>query len=325
MNKKCLGCGITLQNTDQNKDGYVMNDGMDLCMRCFMIKNYGKYSSTFKSNVDYMKIFDNIDNRDLVIYVSSILTLNLDYINKFKNVLLVITKRDIMPKSIKDGKIVKYIKDRYENILDIEIISSYKNYNLDNLYEKIKKYSFNKKVYFVGATNSGKSTLINKLFKNYTNDDIDITTSHYPSTTIDLISIKFNDLMFYDTPGIVLDGSIINYLDSKYMKMINNKMEIKPSVYQIHGCGSLLIENLIRIDYDTLESSIVIYVSNNLNIKNNSLKNDLLKDKCVMELKNIKNKDIVFEDLGFIKVTDSVSLKIYSKYSIQIKERDNLI
>ena len=139
MNKKCVGCGIILQSDDRDKDGYVDDINKDLCLRCFMIKNYGKYSYTDKNNIDYMKIFDNISDNGLVIYVSSILTLNLDYIDKFKNVILVITKRDIMPKSIKDNKLVKYIKDRYNNILDVEIISSLKNYNLDSLYAKINK------------------------------------------------------------------------------------------------------------------------------------------------------------------------------------------
>ena len=119
MNKKCLGCGIPLQDKDINLDGYISNIDKNICTRCFKIKNYGVYNKANMSNKDYMKIIDSITNNDLVIYVSSLLNLNIDYINKFKDVILVLTKRDILPKSVKDNKIIDYIKKRYNNIKDI--------------------------------------------------------------------------------------------------------------------------------------------------------------------------------------------------------------
>ena len=42
---KCIGCGVVLQNTDSNNDGYVENLEHNLCKRCFMIKNYNKNPS----------------------------------------------------------------------------------------------------------------------------------------------------------------------------------------------------------------------------------------------------------------------------------------
>ena len=49
----------------------------------------------------------------------------------------------------------------------------------------------NNKVYVVGNTNSGKSTLINKLIDNYsTIDNKKVTTSMYPSTTLDKVEIN---------------------------------------------------------------------------------------------------------------------------------------
>ncbi len=127
MNKKCLGCGIPLQDKDINLDGYISNIDKNICTRCFKIKNYGVYNKANMSNKDYIKIMDSITNNDLVIYVSSLLNLNIDYINKFKDVILVLTKRDILPKSVKDNKIIDYIKKRYNNIKDINILYIIKN------------------------------------------------------------------------------------------------------------------------------------------------------------------------------------------------------
>ena len=206
---KCLGCGIKLQNTDSNIEGYVENIDNNICERCFKLKNYGEYKITNKTNEDYLSILKNIDNNSLVIYVTSILDLNIDYLNLFKNVILVITKKDLLPKSIKDNKIKNYFNNF--NLLDIEVISSIKNYNLDSLYNKIINNKKNNKVYFVGNTNSGKSTLINKIIKNYSDITSDITTSMYPSTTLNEIEIKVNDdLVIIDTPGIVDNNNLIN-------------------------------------------------------------------------------------------------------------------
>ena len=325
MNKKCLGCGIPLQDKDINLDGYISNIDKNICTRCFKIKNYGVYNKANMSNKDYMKIIDSITNNDLVIYVSSLLNLNIDYINKFKDVILVLTKRDILPKSVKDNKIIDYIKKRYNNIKDIIIISSIKNYNMDHLYNTILKYGIDKKIYFVGSTNSGKSTLINKLIKDYGNNDITITTSMYPSTTLDAINIKLNGLNIYDTPGIVNEGSITNYINNNELKKINIKKEIKPITYQIKDKCSILIGDSIRLDFQCISTRITIYISNNVPVKRISLNNPILLDNIISSYNDLKNKDIVIEDICFIKITKNTRVNIYGKYNLSTIIRDNLI
>lgn len=325
MNKKCLGCGIPLQDKDINLDGYISNIDKNICTRCFKIKNYGVYNKANMSNKDYTKIIDSITNNDLVIYVSSLLNLNIDYINKFKDVILVLTKRDILPKSVKDNKIIDYIKKRYNNIKDIIIISSIKNYNMDHLYNTILKYGIDKKIYFVGSTNSGKSTLINKLIKDYGNNDITITTSMYPSTTLDAINIKLNGLNIYDTPGIVNERSITNYINNNELKKINIKKEIKPITYQIKDKCSILIGDYIRLDFECISTSITIYISNNVPVKRISLNNPILLDNIISSYNDLKNKDIVIEDICFIKITKNTRVNIYGKYNLSTIIRDNLI
>ena len=320
---KCIGCGSILQNTDKNKDGYVLDINDKLCQRCFGIRYYNEYKNTIRDNNDYLKILDNINDDDLVVYVTSLLDIRLDYIDSFKNVIVVLTKRDILPKSVKDEKIVKYIKSRY-NPLEVIVVSSIKNYNIDYLFDTLKQYKKNN-IYVVGTTNGGKSTLINKLIKNYSDNDVVITSSMYPSTTLDKIEINILGLNIIDTPGLINKGSIVNYIDNNLLKRITIKKEIKPKTYQLNGKGSILIEDLIRLNYDTNGTSMTIYVNNLVNIrflgKDN---NKLLEGKCnKFSLDN--NKDIVISDLCFIKFTKKVELNIYSNYDVLIYERDNLI
>ena len=321
---KCLGCGVELQNTNPEKDGYVSDINMNICQRCFIIKNYGQNKVINKTNTDYIRIIDNIRDNDIVVYVSSLLTLNMDFIDKFKNVIVVLTKRDILPKSVKDNKIIKYIKDRYNNVVDTVVVSAYKKYNLDELYNKLKKYN-NRNIYFVGITNSGKSTLINEMIKSYNGVNGNITTSNYPSTTLDVLDIKVGDLTIKDTPGIVIDNSIVNYLDNKYIKKINSKSEIKPITIQIKGSGAILIDEFIRIEYNTDISSMTLYISNNLKVSNINLNNPRLKDKGICEYMLSNNQDLVIEDIGFIKFTNKVNIKVCAYDQIYMYVRDNLI
>ena len=314
MNRKCMGCGNILKDDELEHD---------ICNRCFRLKHYGEYHVTNKDNSDYLKIINNIDSNDLVIYVTSLLNLTIMDLSKFKNVIVVLTKRDILPKSVKDNKIIDYVKNHY-NFKDIEVISSVKNYNLDNLISKIEKYN-KKKVYLIGNTNSGKSTLLNKLIENYSESDIDITTSMYPSTTLDTIEVKINDIEFIDTPGIIDNGSVINYIDYKMLKKITPKKEVKPRTYQIKGKGSLVIEDLVRIDYETNDNSMTIYIANSVNILRVGAANPRLKNLPKREF-NLKNdKDIVITDLCFIKFVKGLKVKIYANNNINVYERDNLI
>ena len=327
MIKKCSGCGVILQDKDSNGEGYVDNLEKDLCERCFRLKNYGVYKSTSRDNAVYERILNSINEEDLVICVVNILNLNLDLVSRFKRVLLVLTKRDLLPKSVKDYKIIKYIENmKLGNIKDIEIVSSIKNYNLDNLYSKINKYNKSGKVYLVGNTNSGKLTLLNRIIKNYTDVKSNITESMYPSTTLDKIDIVINDnLTIVDTPGIISNDSIINHIDRKKMKKILPKVEIKPITYQLSGKGSLIIEDILRIDYETDNNSMTVYMANSLKMRKlSNTKCDFLDD--IQYSFNLKNDmDVVIEDLLFIKFVKPINLKIYSKDKYNMWSRYNLI
>lgn len=320
---KCIGCGSILQDTDKNKDGYVLDINDKLCQRCFRIRYYNEYKNTIRDNNDYLKILDSINNDDLVVYVTSLLDIRLDYIDSFKNVIVVLTKRDILPKSVKDEKLIKYIKSRY-NPLEVIVVSSVKNYNIDYLFDTLRQYKKNN-IYVVGTTNGGKSTLINKLIKNYSDNDVVITSSMYPSTTLDKIEINILGLNIIDTPGLINKGSIVNYIDNNILKKITIKKEIKPKTYQLNGKGSILIEDLIRLDYDTKGTSMTIYVNNLVNIRFLGKDNNKLLDGKCNKFSLDNNKDIVISDLCFIKFTKSVNLNIYSNYDVLIYERDNLI
>ena len=329
--KKCLGCGIELQNENILNVGYTPNMEHDLCMRCFKVKNYGETSNVSKNNDDYIKILKNINNtKDLVLYVVDILNIkeNLNEIKEYlsNNIILVLNKKDVLPKSVKEEKIIEFIKESYK-FLDIVVVSSLKNLNLDLLMSKIKKYKTGNNVYFVGETNAGKSSLINKIISNYGDNKLELTVSSMPETTLEKIRIKlFDDLYIIDTPGIVVSENIINYLDKKYYKILNTNKEIKPKTFQIYKNQSLLIGDFLRIDYiEGDKNSFTLYIPNGIKIKKINSRHSYLKDLAYKEYELSFHNDLVIYGLGFIKRVINGRIGIYLNKDVKTFLRKNMI
>ena len=336
MTKKCIGCGATFQTASPSKEGYVdssMVDNALICKRCFRIKNYGDYVNVDKNVKDYDLIFNKIkDKNTLILFLCDILSLDdsIKEINNFKGkVVLVITKKDLLPKSVKEEKLLNYIDKNYNlNVVCKLFVSSVRNYNLDLLLNVINKNKTDSYVYLVGNTNAGKSTLINALIKSYSKEESNITTSLLPATTLNTIKIKLNDnLTLIDTPGIVSKNSYIYDINPKDVKKITAKTEIKPRTYQIKPNQSLIIDKYARIDYIGKEkNSFTLYLSNDIKVKriNINTNNDLRSlNKYSFDAK--KDSDIVIKGLMFCKMVKASKIDIYTKNNVDVYIRPNLI
>ena len=337
MSKKCIGCGSTLQSTDKDKLGYIREDKIDsanTCERCFKITNYGQFKEVKTDGKEYLEIFKNISQtNDLVLFLADIFNLNdsINMINKLNNkVVLVITKYDIIPKSVKYEKLINNIKQYNinSNVIDIILVSSKNNYNIDRLYNIIYEYKTSNNVYIVGNTNAGKSTLINKILYNYSDNDISLTTSILPSTTINVNKVRVNnELNIIDTPGFIEKGNISNYVDSKILKKIMPNSEIRPITYQISKGTTLLIDKLLRIEYVNGEkNSFTFYLSNDIIVDRiNTITNNRGKDLTKTTINVNAGEDVVVNGLCFIKITKQAILDIYTLDNVSIYIRKSLI
>ena len=314
---KCKGCGTLIDNND-------------LCERCFRIKHYNDYKVVYKTNNDFIPILENINKtNDLVLLVVDLFNIgDLSFIRKYlkNDILLVLTKRDLLPKSVSLDKLYSY--DYKIDFIDKIIISSNKNYNFDELLEKINKYKKTNNVYVVGYTNAGKSTMINKLIYNYSDLKTEITTSPLPSTTLNTIEIKLNGITLIDTPGLIEVGSLLNVVEPSMVKKISPVKEIKPKTYQIRKNQSIIIEDFLRVDYvDGERNSFTLYISNNLKVKRllNASNHDELKDLNKTSYTVKYGEDLVISGLGFIKMIDKCQIDVYIDKSVDTYLRRNMI
>ena len=121
--------------------------------------------------------------------------------------------------------------------------------------------SNNKDVYVIGNANVGKSSLVNQILKRYSNNTGQmITSSVFPGTTLNVVQIPYDDDNFiYDTPGLIYDKSIYNYLDMKNLKYVLPRKEMKPISFQLGEKQTIFIGSSAAINFEKGPSSSFIF------------------------------------------------------------------
>ena len=118
---RCYGCGAIIQSEDEKKIGFVPKNALDrsqvLCKRCFRLKNYHQLQATNLSDDDFLEILNKIGEKDcLVVYLVDLFDFNGSLIQglvrhiNYNDVIVVGNKRDILPRSIKDTKIIHWLR-----------------------------------------------------------------------------------------------------------------------------------------------------------------------------------------------------------------------
>lgn len=329
---KCKGCGISLQCKNNKELGYVKEKKISsalYCEKCFKLIHYGK-SNDIKDNINYNEIINNInDAKEAIIFIIDVLNLSdnsVKYFNYLKTnkKYVLLSKFDLLPKSVKEKKIIKYFKENFYDKCDVHCIGSKNNYNIEAFYNKLKKDKI-KKIYVVGLTNSGKSSFINSLLSN-NNITPFITSSPIPNTTHTFLNIKIDNIEFIDTPGFE-SNSIYNFLTDDILFLIKPKKEIKVKIYQIKSGNSIIVNDLVRIDYiEGHINSFSFYMNDNLNYKKSKSINS--KSLIAMPNKTFKidgKKDIVINGLGFIKINKPGIVKVYTLDENLIRIRNKMI
>ena len=284
--KRCYGCGAILQDQDPNEAGYIPTDKLEsedecLCERCYKLRHYSAFKEMPDFTVDYVTILSKAKEEDsLIVYVRNCFTLAsslLPGIGKYlgKKVRVVLNERDLLPVSYSDEYLVSYAKQLLakEGIEPLDIIitsSSGKGKNVDKRMADINKFRGGKSVYFVGAYQVGKSSLINCLLQDYSNrTNHRITTSPFPGTTLDVISIPLDENSFlYDTPGIYNRYSMVSFLEPSITRYVLARNAIRLEEYTAKEGQSFLFSNFCRFDFvEGDKTNFTFYKSNDLTLQ----------------------------------------------------------
>ena len=331
MTKKCVGCGSLLQSNDKSSKGYIREDKLEdsiYCENCFKLLHYGKLPN-INREVDYKKVISNINKTNYpVLFVIDILNLNeenLKYLSLIKNKkYILLSKFDILPNGIKEGKIIEYFKNNFINADEVYCVSGVNNYNIEKILKVLKEKKY-KNIFISGLTNAGKSTLLNAFLRLNRERSL-ITTSSIPNTTLENIYVNINGINFIDTPGFKYEVSLYNELEYSKLLKILPKKELRIKTIQVNDGDSILVEDIFRIDYKGEKNSLNFYMNNRIQYKKFKTKNK--RYLCNLNSKEYElegKKDIVISGLGFVKLNKKGNIKIYINNLNLISIRDKMI
>ena len=329
----CYGCGQILQCEDETKAGYVPDKILEgkeniLCQRCFKLQHYNTNSEVQLVEDDYLTILKSIAKENaLLVYVIDVFNFetsmikNLDKYLKDQKVLVLANKRDLIPSSVKDDKLLNWIRTKLfdygiKNIIDIIMSSGQTNYNVDLILDKIDELREGKDVYIIGNANVGKSTFINSLLKNYSNETTHfITTSSFPGTTLNVIRIPLDIKSYiYDTPGIIQKDSMLYAVEPRILRYIMPRKEIKPLTFQLKSSQSLLLGGLAMFNFlEGKETGFTCYFSTFVKVLRTKLDKGVSTFNSMVNSKSIlpnSNRITKFEDLELKKIQLDKSGKV---------------
>lgn len=298
MAKYCKGCGVALQNEDPNGLGYVPTLDANFCQRCYKIRHYGEVTINMQQGIESNQTLEKINKIEgTVFWIVDLFTFEASMISRLnqklpgKDIIMILTKRDVLPSTLSDEKILAFVQDRLkeEGIQVKEILicgyllkhDEESTRNLSRIVTAIQKYRRGKDVIFMGVANAGKSTILNRLMASK-----DLTISRNPGTTLDLVPLVQEDYTIYDSPGIENKHSILTILQPKDLKTVIPVKPIRPLVSQIFEDQSYAVGGLARLDVVVKgKATVVGYFSRSLPIHRGKLSNaDALWQKHLNEM-----------------------------------------
>ena len=264
---RCYCCGAVLQSRTNEEIGYIDANLLEekgaenrvlYCNSCHQkmaVINKGLLETD--ADEEALRILDDAIATDaLLIWVVDLFafngTLNPDVVKKAKKLNLVVlgTKFDLFPRRIKNETMVRFVEDRFHeaglNPIAVRLFGNTEDINADELFESMNKLRRGHDVYMIGSLASGKTSIINRMLKGYTNNS-KRTISHkdYPGTSVKVLEIPLNkSSFFYELPGFSLNTSVLGKVEKDVAKLITPKKEIRMQKLILDEGDSLVVGSL---------------------------------------------------------------------------------
>jgi hypothetical protein len=285
---RCSGCGVRLQTADANLPGYVPEQALQrenpICRRCFRIKHYNEALSAAVPADAFRHILEQIAYQDgLILHIADIFDFEGSLIGGLhryvgrKPVILAVNKLDLLPKAINVNRLVHWVKKQAKanglKVQDAVMISARKNFGFDRLTSTIAAYRGGRDVFVVGAANVGKSTLVNRLIRDYSDLELELTTSRYPGTTLDLVRIPLDDgRELIDTPGVLYPYRLTEIVPKHELQALVPEKPLKPAVYQLDPGQTVFMGAYARFDFlQGAPQSFTFYTANAIHLHRTKL------------------------------------------------------
>ena len=285
--RKCYSCGAVLQDDDPNADGYIKKEIFEndarvmFCDKCYKKDRYDIVPNKVVIDDTFKTILADAHATDaLIVYVIDLFSFEAAFATAIthklvgRNVLVVATKRDLLPKDAKDEDLKEDVAHRLRmekiKVKDVILTSSTTELNVKEVIAKINELRQGHDVYLIGGNGAGKTYLINAILKNYNNQSKrSIKTMEYPGTSLSVMQIPLDkNATMYDTEGIEIANAMIMHVEKELAKYIVPVREIKPVEYKMWPEVSLFIGTIARFDFIKGKTTYVrAYFSRRIEVK----------------------------------------------------------
>ncbi len=360
--RKCKGCGAILQTTNENEAGFIpkITDDACVCKRCFRMMHYNELPKIVATNKEYEYVIDEVVTRKaLMVFIVDVFAFKSTFLNQMidrlrdKDVLLVVNKIDLLPKSTNLERVIDWVgkecQKKHFKVLGIGLASAKDGLYMEELIQTIDLARRERDVYFIGCANVGKSSIINALLKHtlHTSNDL-IATSMIPGTTLNEIKIPYfmDNRALIDTPGLINEKDILSKLMPQSYPTILPKKELKPKTFQITNGNSILLGGLAVLSFEndgmvpvTVYTAPTLYLHRTKTVRVEELLTNqlgiLLKPPLLEEKNNIhytkkkfvinNKKDIWLSGFGFVQIHRSCTVDLQYIENTEVYITDALI
>src|SRR6056297_2294240 len=254
---KCPGCGVELQSANPEQIGYIpesslMERSEPLCRRCYRIKHY---SENIAPEVVHYALSDlkSISAQcQLTFVVVDLLDIEGTWSEEIRAAVksecfVILNKFDLIPKHISAKQVVKWFSNEYgmpEKM--IQPVSSVNNFGLKTLNEQINRV---RKCCFTGATNAGKSTLLNQITSKEGHSES--TASPFSGTTLGMVKRTLKSgTTIIDTPGIEVKQRMMQFISPEERHLVFKTDKLTRKTYKPEPGQTIFFGGLCRIDIE---------------------------------------------------------------------------
>ncbi len=314
--KRCSHCGSILQDKNPVEEGYIDTlilkkypDGVLLCNNCFNeIKNSD--NSSLVLSQDFKTILSKIKKeKGIILYIIDLFSFEGCFPSEFNNeigdtdVIVLGTKRDLLPKNTDDELLKKYVTHRLKvsnvKVKDVVLTSSINESNNAKIFNYLLNNLKDKNIYILGPKTSGKSTLLREFLKIYKNDTkLPISSYNFEGTNLSGLRVPLtNKSSIFELPSLSIQNSMLGILEKPIVNYIVPSKEITPKKAVISDKSSLIISGLCLIQqFNSEKVSLKCYFSDKLDIK--VKRGDVIKAfKNLLKNGTQKNTSYKYRDL----------------------------
>ena len=247
---RCYCCGAVLQSNKKTETGFIekelleSSDAGDRVLYCHNCYEKMKAINTGMLETDtdeeILKILDDaVASDSVIIWVVDLFafngTLNPEVVKKIKKLKIVVlgTKFDLFPKRVEPETIAEFVRTRFEEVginpISVKLFGDTENINPEELLKRLDEIRQGHDVYMIGSLASGKTSIINRMLKGYTNKSKrTIASATYPGTSVKVLEIPLSNSSFcYELPGFSLNTSVLGKVEKEVKSVIIPKKEIK--------------------------------------------------------------------------------------------------